>query len=128
MVQHKSNVMIMVHRGSSKKRKENDMFTITEEAQAQVATYFEGKEIQPVRLLLTQGCGGGAIVMALDAKKEGDQTFSVNNIDYIMDADFLKEAAPIIVDFSNSGFVISSNLKLGGGCSECGSGGSCSTS
>ena len=104
------------------------MFTITENAQSKVAEYFEGKEIQPVRLLVTQGCSGSSIAMALDAKKEGDEIFTVSGIDYIMEADFLKEAAPIIVDFSDNGFVISSSLKLGGGgCSSCGSGGSCST-
>lgn len=104
------------------------MFTITEEAQAQVAEYFKGKEIQPVRLFLNQGCGGASIAMALDSKKEGDEIFTVSGIDYVMQADFLKEAEPLIVDFSESGFVISSSLKLGGGgCSSCGSG-SCSTS
>ena len=39
--------------------------------QEQVKMYFEGKEIEPIRIFLnTAGCGGPSLAMALDEKKK----------------------------------------------------------
>ena len=101
------------------------MFIVTEAAQDQVAAYFKDKDIQQVRVMLTNGCGGASLVMAIDKKKEDDQVFKFADIEYLVNRDFLKEAQPIEIDFKNGGFAIQSSIKTGGGCSSCSSSGSC---
>jgi Fe-S cluster assembly iron-binding protein IscA len=101
------------------------MLIVTEAAQDQVADYFKGKELRPVRVMMTSGCGGPSIVMALDEKKEADKVFKFSDIEYLVDRDFLKEAQPIEIDFRNGGFAIKSSIEMGGGCSSCGSSGGC---
>lgn len=63
--------------------------------------------------------------MALDESRDTDQVFEVDGFKYIVDSEFLKEAAPIKVDFLDIGFKVTSNLKLESGCGSCGSTGSC---
>ncbi len=101
------------------------MITVTQKAREQVRDYFTGREIQPVRIFVNRGCGGSQLAMALDGKKDTDTSFTFDGVDYIMETRLLEEARPVEVDFSGTGFVISSSLELGGGCSSCGQGGSC---
>lgn len=101
------------------------MLNVSQNAQTQVAEFFIGKEIKPIRVFLHQGgCGGPQLAMALDDQKPSDTVFNFAGIDYLVDSDFLKEASPIEVDFRESGFSITSSLKLEG-CSSCGTEGSC---
>lgn len=102
------------------------MFNVTEKAQEQVRVYFEGKQKMPIRVFLHQGgCGGPQMAMALDDKKDSDTVFTFDDVDYIVETEFLQQAQPISVDFIESGFKVTSSLELGGGCSSCGSSGSC---
>ena len=66
--------------------------------------------------------------MALDEPNDRDQEFEIDGYKYIVEKDFLERAKPIKVDFQMYGFKLESNMELGagGGCSSCGSGGSCS--
>lgn len=101
------------------------MLNVTQNAQTQVADFFAGKEIKPIRVFLNQGgCGGPQIAMAIDDQKTTDTVFTFAGIDYLVDTEFLKEAQPIVIDFQSSGFNISSSLKLEG-CTSCGTEGSC---
>jgi Fe-S cluster assembly iron-binding protein IscA len=102
------------------------MFTVTERAQQQILEYFKDKEKMPIRVFLNQGgCAGPSLAMAVDEKKETDFVHEEADIVYVIDSAFLEEAKPVNVDFTDVGFKISSSLKLGGGCSSCGSAGSC---
>ncbi|GBC60849.1 adhesin [Desulfonema ishimotonii] len=102
------------------------MFNITETAQEQVAAYFKDKETQPVRIFLHEGgCGGPQVVMGVDEKRENDEIYEFAGIEYVIDKQFLGQAQPVEIDFQDTGFKISSGLQLGGGCSGCGSTGSC---
>lgn len=101
------------------------MFTVTENAQVQIAEYFKDKEKTPVRLFVNQGCGGPRIAMALDTPKDTDMVYRVSDVEYLVDKELLKEAQPIEVDFVETGFRVTSELELGGGCGGCGSSGSC---
>lgn len=101
------------------------MFNVTENAQKQIAEYFQDKDIMPVRVFLNQGgCGGPQLAMALDDKKDSDSVFTFDGIEYLVDTVFLSQAQPIDVDFLESGFKVTSALELGG-CSSCGTEGSC---
>lgn len=102
------------------------MFCVTDSAQQKVAEHFEGKEVSPIRVFLHHGgCAGSQLAMALDEKKDTDDVFVFSGIEYLVDSEFLKEARPIQVDYIETGFKVTSSLKLGGGCSSCGDGGSC---
>lgn len=101
------------------------MIIVTKTAQEQIRAYFEGRTIQPVRIFITQGCGGSQLAMALDEKKETDTVFTFDKVDYIMDKGLLEEAQLVEVDFAETGFALKSSLDLGNGCSSCGQDGSC---
>jgi iron-sulfur cluster assembly protein len=101
------------------------MITVSETAQEQVRAYFDGKEVQPVRIFLNSGgCGGPSLAMALDEISDQDAVFTHGGIDYIMERQLLEKASPVEVDYAGMGFRLDSSLELGGGgCSSCGSGG-----
>lgn len=104
------------------------MFIVTEIAQQKVAEHFSDKDVMPIRVFLHHGgCTGPQLAMALDERKETDTVFEFSGIDYLVDTRFLEEAKPIVVDYMESGFRVTSSLELGGGCSSCSSGGSCGT-
>lgn len=63
--------------------------------------------------------------MALDDKRNTDMVYRVDDVEYLVDKEFLKQAQPIVIDFLENGFSVSSNLKLGSGCSSCGTTGTC---
>jgi iron-sulfur cluster assembly protein len=58
--------------------------------------------------------------MALDEQHDEDEVFSTEGITYVIAKDLYNQVKPIKVDFVNSafgsGFSISSNLAMGGGC------------
>lgn len=102
------------------------MITVTKDAQEQVLAYFDGKDVQPVRIFLNSGgCGGPNLAMALDQATDKDVVFTHGGVDYIMEKELLEKATPVVVDYSGMGFRLESSLELGGGCSSCGSGGGC---
>lgn len=62
--------------------------------------------------------------MALDETKDTDEIYEVDGFKYIVDKEFLKEAAPINVDFMEYGFKVTSSLKFdqSSSCGSCSSG------
>ena len=108
------------------------MVEVTESASKQIAEYFKGKEVSPIRIFLNEGgWGGPSLAMALDEPKETDGTYEIDGYKYIVDNDFLEKAKPIKVDFSEYGFKISAGVDFsagagaGDGCSGCGSTSNC---
>lgn len=101
------------------------MIDVSQPAQEMVKAYFEDKELKPVRIFLSSGCGGPQLAMALDQITPEDAVFNHAGVDYIMEKQLLDDASPVTVDFQGTGFKINSSLELGGGCSSCGSTGSC---
>lgn len=101
------------------------MFNVTESAVQAVAEYFKTMDVRPIRVFLTQGCGGQQLAMALDEAKPSDNVHEENGYQFIMDKELLSQAQPVEIDYANMGFKISSSLELGGGCQSCGTAGSC---
>jgi iron-sulfur cluster assembly protein len=58
--------------------------------------------------------------MALDELREEDEVFDNSGITYVVDKNLLNQIKPIKVDYVNSamgsGFSITSNMSMGGGC------------
>ena len=104
------------------------MLNVTESAVQAVAEYFKTMDIRPIRVFLTQGCGGQQLAMALDEVKPSDSVHESGGYQFIMDQDLLSQAQPVEIDYANMGFKISSSLELGGGCQSCGTAGSCCSS
>ena len=64
--------------------------------------------------------------MALDEPKDSDDSFDVKGLKFVVDKEFMEKAEIIKIDFTGMGFHLDSNIDLGqGGCSGCGSTGSC---
>ncbi|WP_319523976.1 IscA/HesB family protein [uncultured Desulfosarcina sp.] len=101
------------------------MIQVTESAIEAVSEYFATMDVKPIRIFLTQGCGGQQLAMALDEIKSSDAVHKAGDFQFIMDRSLLDQAKPVQIDYADLGFKISSNLELGGGCQSCGSAGSC---
>ncbi len=103
------------------------MVEVTQAATAQIAEYFKDKDPMPVRIFLNSGgWAGPSIAMALDESKDTDEIFEIDGYKYIVDKEFLKEATPIHVDFTEVGFKVTSGIKFDeAACGSCSSGGNC---
>ena len=103
------------------------MIEVTEVAVEEIKNFFTDKEIMPIRVFVASGgWAGPSIALALDEQKDSDECVEIGGIKFIAEKEFLKQAAPVKIDFISTGFKVDSNIDLGGGgCSSCGSGGSC---
>ena len=104
------------------------MLTVTESAVQAVAEYFNAMDVRPVRIYLSQGCGGRQLAMALDEVRPSDAVAEAGGFQFIMDQTLLDQAQPVQIDYADMGFRISSSLQPAGGCQSCGTAGSCCSS
>ncbi|WP_319407680.1 IscA/HesB family protein [uncultured Desulfosarcina sp.] len=104
------------------------MLTVTESAVQAVAEYFKTMDVKPVRIFLTQGCGGRQLAMALDEAKPSDAVAERGGFQFVMDQTLLDQAQPVQIDYADRGFRIFSSLQLDGGCESCGTAGGCCSS
>ncbi|MCP4159091.1 MAG: adhesin [Deltaproteobacteria bacterium] len=95
------------------------MLNVTEKAQKEVAKFFEENEKKPIRIFITQGCGGPQVAMAIDEEKKDDKAFEFDSITYLVEEGLIDEIKPVQVDFNENGFQIDSSLQSAG-CSGCG--------
>lgn len=110
------------------------MFAVTESAAGELDAYFDGKDKSPIRVFLAPGgCSGPRLALALDDPASEDSVFEEKGFSVCMNSDLYSAAKNITIDFSDMGFMVQSELQLGGGqgcspscCSGCGSAGSCS--
>lgn len=87
----------------------------------------------PLRVaLLSGGCAGQRLGLALDEEKETDESFKKNEITFLVEKILLEQCGSITVDYieagAKSGFSISATKPLqtlGSGCNSasCGTGG-----
>ena len=101
------------------------MLSVTPSAVEAVTEYFKTMAVKPIRIFVTQGCGGQQLAMALDEAKASDTIHEAGGFQFIMDSQLLDQAQPVEIDYADLGFKISSKLELGGGCQSCGTAGSC---
>ncbi len=100
------------------------MVEVTKSATNQIAEYFKGKEVSPIRIFLNDGgWGGPSLAMALDEQKTEDHFYEVDGFQYIVNKDFMTKAQPIRIDYNNYGFRLDSSYDFGvaaSACSSCG--------
>ncbi|MDL2328231.1 hypothetical protein LJC71_00560 [Desulfosarcina sp. OttesenSCG-928-A07] len=63
--------------------------------------------------------------MALDEPINEDKQFDVGGFKFIINSDFLDKIQPVKVDFQMYGFKLDCGVDFGGGCTSCGTKGSC---
>ena len=96
------------------------MLEVTKKATDKIAEYLQDREVQPIRIFVNAGgCGGPGLAMALDEPKDTDDVFDIEGFKYIVDKEFMKEAEPIKVDFSEFGFQFDCSIEFEEGCSAC---------
>jgi hypothetical protein len=59
------------------------MLTVTEIAQKQIAKFFEENALRPVRVFLSNGCGGPQIAMGLDDARSEDTVFEFAGVQFL---------------------------------------------
>ena len=101
------------------------MIEVTEAAVQAVADYFNTVGVKPIRVFLTQGCGGRQLALALDDSHASDSICIAGGFQFIMEKELPEQAQPVKIDYAGMEFRISSSLELGNGCRDCGSAGSC---
>jgi Fe-S cluster assembly iron-binding protein IscA len=103
------------------------MLEITKSATDKIAELLKDKEVTAIRIFLNAGgCGGPGVAMALDEPKDTDTVFDTDGFQFIVDEDFLGEAAPIKVDYNTrSGFQFDCSLDFEDECTACETSGCC---
>ena len=102
------------------------MLEVTKSATEKIAEYFKDREISPIRIFLNAGgCGLPSLAMDLDEPKDTDDVFDIDGFTFIVDKEFMKEAEPIKVDFTRSGFQFDCEIEFEEGCSACETSSSC---
>ena len=96
------------------------MLEITKSATDKIAELLKDREVAPIRIFLNSGgCGGPSLALVLDEPKDTDDVFDIEGFKYIVDKEFMKEAEPIKVDFSEFGFQFDCSIEFEEGCSAC---------
>jgi Fe-S cluster assembly iron-binding protein IscA len=100
------------------------MIEVTPAAVQQLDEYFAGKDKEPIRIYLANGCGGPRLALALDEERDQDEVMEAEGFSFMMDKELYDQAKPLTLDFNQMGFDVKSRLELpdaSGGCSSCGS-------
>ena len=96
------------------------MFEVTQSATEQIAEYFNGKEVSPIRIFLNEGSWGGpGLAMALDEPRDTDDVFEIDGFKYIVNKDFIEKAKPIKVDYQVHGFKLDCGIEFEPTCKSC---------
>ncbi len=103
------------------------MLEITKPAKDKIAEYFRDREIEPIRIFLSAGgCAMPSLALDVDEPKDTDTVFDTDGFQFIVDEDFLGEAAPIKVDYNTrSGFQFDCSLDFEDECTACETSGCC---
>lgn len=102
------------------------MITVTESAQSELTKYFDGKEVQPIRVHLADGgCAGPRLALALDELRDNDQSVRQGDFTFLIDTELAEASGEVAIDMTPYGFTVSSENQIGGGGCGCSSGGGC---
>ncbi|MFO7596348.1 MAG: IscA/HesB family protein [Desulfocurvibacter africanus] len=97
------------------------MISLTLAAKEQINSHFKDKVASPIRIYLTHDCSGPRFALALDEPTDSDEVVQDGGYTFVMEKELFKQASPLTVDMSPMGFVVKSEMELGGGggCSGC---------
>ncbi|WP_041720417.1 IscA/HesB family protein [Pseudodesulfovibrio piezophilus] len=101
------------------------MINVTESAQKELTSYFEGKTVSPIRIHLAGGgCSGMRLSLALDEPRDGDKSVELESFTFLINEELAEATGKVTIDMTQYGFTIDSENEVGGGggC-DCSSGG-----
>jgi iron-sulfur cluster assembly protein len=111
------------------------MLEVTASALNNVKDYMSQQNINsPIRVtMVSGGCSGPSLALAIDDLKEGDRSFDHDGISFVVNETLLASCGAIKVDFieqktsgcgcgGGGGFSITSEKPLSGGSCSCSSG------
>lgn len=77
------------------------MIEVTETAQEKIDNYLQENSVQaPIRIQVAEGCCEGPyLAMAVDAFKEGDNSYKANGVTYVIAKDLIEQLGRIAIDF-----------------------------
>ena len=96
------------------------MIEITKSATDKIAEYFIDKEVKPIRVFLhAGGCAMPSLALDVDEPQDTDDVFDIDGFQFVINRILLKDAAPIKVDYTRSGFQFDSSLEFEDVCTTC---------
>jgi Fe-S cluster assembly iron-binding protein IscA len=96
------------------------MLKVTKKAIDKIAEYLQDREVSPIRVFLhAGGCATPSLALDVDELKDTDTVFDIDGFQFIVDENFLIEAAPIKVDYTRSGFQFDCSLDFEDECTAC---------
>ncbi|NDV20406.1 heme biosynthesis protein HemY [Pseudodesulfovibrio sp. JC047] len=100
------------------------MITVTESAQQELTTYFADRDVQPIRVHLSDGgCSGMKLSLALDEVRDGDASVEHGGFTFLINEELAEASGKVSIDMTDYGFTIESEKQVGtsggGGCSGC---------
>ena len=106
------------------------MLEVTDKAVEMIKDFIKDRETpHSIRIMMSGGCGGPGLGMALDEAQDSDEVIENNGLTFVVDKILLEEAKPIQVDFivtpDGSGFKLTSSpltaavAGCGGSCCGC---------
>jgi len=102
------------------------MVEVTKSATDKVAEYFKDKPVKPIRIFLHGGgCAMSSLAIDVDEPRVTDYAYDIDGFKFIIDKDFLKEAEPIKIDYTRSGFQFDCGIEFEAGCSACAESSAC---
>lgn len=106
--------------------REKDLLSLTEAADSALANHFGATGRPSLRVFLSfLSDSGPRLELAPDTPTAADTTFSARSWQFVINSQLLQQAAPLLVDCGEDGFVIHSSLdfsQAGGNCGGlCGS-------
>ncbi|MCF8033755.1 MAG: IscA/HesB family protein [Desulfarculaceae bacterium] len=107
------------------------MMEMTPEASQALKTVMAEKKLEPpIRIFMQSGCGGAQLALGVDEARDGDETFAVDGVDFVVQKELSEVVGDMKLDFVNQdgqqGFMLSSSKPLpqpdscgtGGGCGD----------
>ncbi|HDI58740.1 MAG TPA: hypothetical protein ENF48_00025 [Desulfobacteraceae bacterium] len=102
------------------------MFAVSQEARSKAAAFFNGREIQPIRVYVSTQEDCKRFALALDQKRAGDAVYELDGVTWVINADFLQKAQPVRIDYGADGFEITAAIDPNAGaCATCQAAGKC---
>lgn len=102
------------------------MLQVSESASEAIRAIISEKSIEgPLRVYLANGCGGMQLGLTPDAEKDGDETFELDGVTYLVSDHVSSQTGDIKVDYINNeysqGFSLTPDKPLAptSGCAGC---------